>query len=92
MFVESLNADYRPDPFTFTFISVIRNEAGKAELGLNITSPTGQPVQYNIVPTRLGDRVTYTPTEPGPYQIYITYGGLEVPGKEIVLVLSTGIL
>ena len=70
----AIQQQYSPD-------AVIRNEAGKAELGLNITSPSGQPVQYNIVPTRLGDRVTYTPNEPGPYQIYITYGGLEVPGE-----------
>jgi len=70
---------------------IIRNEAGKAELGVNITSPSGLPVQYNIVPTRLGDRVTYTPNEPGAYLIYITYGGLEVPGCPITqTIVDTG--
>jgi hypothetical protein len=28
-----------------------------------------------------GDHVTYMPTEPGVHQIFITYGGLDVPGE-----------
>ena len=57
------------------------HEAGKAELGLSIVSPSGKTVPYDIVPTSLGERVTYIPTEAGPHNIYITYGGLEVPGE-----------
>lgn len=61
-------------------ILVVRNEAGKAELGLTITSPSGRNVPYEIAPTHKGEHVTYVPQEAGPHHIYITYGGLEVPG------------
>ena len=65
-----------------TFLSsVLRHEAGKAELGLNIVSPSGKSVPYKIDATAQGERVSYIPMEPGPYHIYITYGGLEVPGQ-----------
>ena len=40
-------------------------------------------MSYDIVPMAVGDKVTYIPTEAGPHNIYITYGGLEVPGKVI---------
>ena len=30
--------------------------------------------------TALGDHVVYTPRERGPHLIYVTYGGLDVPG------------
>ena len=62
-------------------VSVVRNEAGKAELGLTITSPSGRNVPYEIAPIHKGEHVTYVPQEAGPHHIYITYGGLEVPGK-----------
>ena len=60
---------------------ILRHEAGKAELGLTIRSPTGRDVMYQTVPIPQGDRITYVPQEPGAYLIYITYGGLDVPGK-----------
>ncbi len=59
----------------------MRHEAGKAELGLTIMSPTGKNIPYEIAPTPRGEHVTYVPFEAGPHHIYITYGGLEVPGK-----------
>ena len=62
-------------------IVVVRNEAGKAELGLTITSPSGRNVPYEITPTHKGEHCTYIPQEAGPHHIYITYGGLEVPGQ-----------
>ncbi len=64
-----------------TYFSVVRHEAGKAELGLTITSPAGRNVPYEIAPNPKGEHVTYVPQEPGPHHIYITYGGLEVPGE-----------
>ena len=59
---------------------VIRHEAGRAELGLTVTSPSGRSVPYEINMIPGGDHVTYIPMEPGPHHIYITYGGLDVPG------------
>ena len=67
-------------PKTFLF-AVIRNEAGKAELSLSIISPSGVSVPFDSKATPRGEHVTYCPQEAGPHQIYITYGGLEVPGK-----------
>ena len=57
------------------------HEAGKAELGLSIVGPSGKTVPYDIVPTSMGERVTYIPNEAGTHNIFITYGGLEVPGE-----------
>ena len=31
--------------------------------------------------TALGEHVVYTPRERGPHLIYVTYGGLDVPGS-----------
>ena len=61
-------------------ITVIRHDAGRAELGLTITSPSGRTVPYQIQAIPKGDSVSYVPSEAGPHQIYITYGGLDVPG------------
>ena len=66
----------------YSFFLVIRSEAGKAELALTITSPSGRNVPYECTPIpNQGEHVTYIPQEPGPHHIYITYGGLEVPGE-----------
>ena len=67
---------------------VVSHEAGKAELSLSIVSPTGKTIPYDIVSTSLGERVTYIPSEAGPHNIYITYGGLEVPGKRLTNLFS----
>ena len=69
------------DPVICLCSTVIRSEAGKAELGVTITNPSGNNITYDSTPTPKGDRITYTPSIPGPYQIYITYGGLDVPGN-----------
>lgn len=75
---ESMNI---PTPF----ITVIRQDAGRAELGLSIIGPSGRSVPYDIGMIPGGDHVTYVPSEPGIHQISITYGGLDVPGRNIVI-------
>ena len=57
-------------------------DAGKAELSVNITSPSGRRVPYDNVPTGVGERFTYVAQETGIHNIFITYGGLEVPGRK----------
>ena len=67
--------------------TVITREAGKANLALKIASPTGRNVPYNInkMADGSGEVVEYVPMEPGPHQIYITYGDLDVAGEFIAL-------
>ena len=76
------NLDYKPQSINQSFsIAVIRHEAGKADLGLTITSPSGRDVPFEITPNQHGEHVTYVAQEGGSHQIYLTYGGLEVAGK-----------
>ena len=63
-------------------MSVIRDKAGKAELGLKITAPHNRAsVPFNIAATERGDHVTYVAKESGTYVIDVTYGRLTVPGR-----------
>jgi len=62
--------------------SVIRDKAGKAELGLKITGPHAHAaVPFNVTTTERGDHVTYVAMETGTYVIDVTYGRLAVPGR-----------
>ena len=61
--------------------AVIRHQAGKAELKLTIIGPRGNSLPFTMNATALGEHVTYTPRERGPHLIYVTYGGLDVPGS-----------
>jgi len=62
---------------------IIRHLAGKAEMKLTITGPRGNSVPYEMYTTSTGEHVTYHAREAGVYQIFITYGGLKVPGCPI---------
>jgi len=63
------------------FLSVIREKAGAAELGLKITAPQSRSsVPFNITATERGDHVTYVAKETGTYVIDVTYGRLSVAG------------
>ena len=68
---------------TTTFFAVDTSQAGKAELGVAIHSPSRMSITPEIVDTPRGKSCTYMPVEPGPHLIYITYGGLDVPGKNL---------
>jgi len=59
---------------------VIRHQAGKAELKLTIIGPRGNSLPFTMNATALGEHVVYTPRETGAHLIYVTYGGLDVPG------------
>jgi len=61
-------------------VVVIRHQAGKAELKLTIVGPRGNSLPFTMNATALGDHVIYTPRERGPHLIYVSYGGLDVPG------------
>ena len=42
-------------------------------------------IRYEMFNTTNGERVWYTPLEPGVYQIYVLFGGLNVPGDLILI-------
>ena len=66
----------------YTVTSVIRDNAGKADLGLKITGPKARAsIPFNIAATERGDHVTYVAKETGTYVIDVTYGRQTVPGR-----------
>jgi len=55
--------------------------AGVADLKLLITNNSGMSVPSSINETPQGYQTIYVPTEPGTYSIFVTYGGIDVPGS-----------
>jgi len=65
----------------FVTMPVIRDTAGKADVGLKITGPNARfSVPFNMTAIERGDHVTYVAKETGTYVIDVTYGRLAVPG------------
>ncbi|ESO03706.1 hypothetical protein HELRODRAFT_173407 [Helobdella robusta] len=61
-------------------LDIIRNQAGKADLKITVKGPRGNLIRYEMFNTPRGERVAYTPTEPGVHQIHVLFGNLNVPG------------
>jgi len=76
-----ITEDYITKPWRVCVWSVIRHQAGKAELKLTIVGPRGNSLPFTMNATALGEHVVYTPRERGPHLIYVTYGGLDVTGS-----------
>ncbi|XP_015510160.1 filamin-like isoform X1 [Neodiprion pinetum] len=54
---------------------VITQDAGKADVQVAITTPSGNRVKAHIIPTHEGFLVNFTPTELGEYLLGISFGG-----------------
>lgn len=54
---------------------VITKDAGKADVQVAITTPSGNRVKAHIIPTHEGFLVNFTPTELGEYLLGISFGG-----------------
>uniref|UniRef100_T1IWF9 Sarcolemmal membrane-associated protein n=1 Tax=Strigamia maritima TaxID=126957 RepID=T1IWF9_STRMM len=54
---------------------VITKGAGKGDVAVTITTPSGRKMKAHIVPTYDGYMVTFTPTELGEYLLAIAFGG-----------------
>jgi len=65
---------------------VVRQEAGRSDLGISILSPNGANIAFDATVLPQGERVTYEPRQPGVHLVYLTYGGLNVPGEVFVLI------
>jgi len=77
---------------TVCVCSVIRHQAGRAELKLTIVGPRGNSLQFTMNATALGEHVVYTPRERGPHLIYVTYGGLDVPGLYVHIANTAAVI
>lgn len=72
------------------FLSVDFSSAGTLDQEIQIVGPSGIDVVYDS--RELGylwKDYIYEPEEPGKYQIYIRYGGFQIPGQFIVILLTT---
>lgn len=49
--------------------------AGKADIAIAITTPSGNRVKAHVIPTHEGYLVNFTPTELGEYMLRVTIGG-----------------
>jgi len=80
----------RRSTFTVCLCSfiVIRHQAGKAELKLTIIGPRGNSLPFTMNATALGEHVVYTPRDRGSHLIYVTYGGLDVPGLLLLKIIN----
>lgn len=59
----------------------MRSGAGKADLALKILTLKGTTVPFNMNSSSDRDSVSYIPKEPGIHSIYVTCGGVDVPGR-----------
>lgn len=57
------------------FFSVIKTDAGMAELDVTATSPLGQELPLQVTPLNDGaEMIEFSPSVPGTYMINVTYG------------------
>lgn len=57
------------------FFSVIKTDAGMAELDVTATSPLGQELPLQVTPLNDGaELIEFSPSVPGTYMINVTYG------------------
>lgn len=59
---------------------VITKGAGKADISVSITTPSGTKVQAHVIPSADGFLVNFTPTHLGEYLLSISFGGEPVRG------------
>ncbi|CAG2105929.1 unnamed protein product [Medioppia subpectinata] len=73
--------------------SLMRQEAGYAELDVTVTSPLGRhlPIEVKSMPDGEGELIEFVPTVAGKYKIAITYGGIEVPNSPITFIAQEGL-
>ncbi|CAD5114543.1 DgyrCDS3662 [Dimorphilus gyrociliatus] len=71
-------------------IAIHTADAGLAEMGLTITTPRNEQVNYEQIKTDSGYIANFTAFQSGVYKIYVTYGGLNVPGCPISMQVEEG--
>lgn len=61
------------------YITVIKTDAGMADLDVVATSPLGQELPLQVTPLNDGaEMVEFSPSVPGTYMINITYGNANI--------------
>ena len=69
---------------------VITKGAGKADISVAITTPSGAKVQAHVIPYRDGFLVNFTPNELGEYLLSISFGGEPISPAPYRLVCTPG--
>ncbi|XP_044766045.1 filamin-A isoform X1 [Coccinella septempunctata] len=69
---------------------VITQDAGKAEIAISITSPSGARIKAHVIPTHEGFLVNFTPTQLGEYLLGISFGGEPISHRPFKLTCLTG--
>ena len=64
----------------------MRSGAGKADLAVKILTLKGTAVPFKMNSSSDRDSVSYTPKEPGIHSIYVTFGGVDVPGTFLPII------
>lgn len=58
-------------------ITVMKVDAGMADLDVTATSPSGQEIPLQVTPLNDGaEMIEFSPSVPGTYMINVTYGNL----------------
>ena len=72
-----------PQCLSFNVFSLLvdYSSAGQAEFAVKITSPSGQKIPLDVQENNNKKEIFYIPTEAGKHKIYVTYGGIDIPGK-----------
>lgn len=56
-------------------ITVMKADAGTADLDVTATSPSGQEIPLQVTPLNDGaEMIEFSPSVPGTYMINVTYG------------------
>jgi hypothetical protein len=64
----------------FVYVAIITG-AGKGELAVSIKSSKNETVPFEKKPSASGYQIKYTPLLSGTYTIFMTFGGVDVPGE-----------
>lgn len=55
---------------------IIAQHAGKADLAVSITSPSGSKIKAHVIPTHEGYLVNFTPTQLGEHLLGVSFDGM----------------
>lgn len=55
---------------------IIAQDAGKADLAISITSPSGSKIKAHVIPTHEGYLVNFTPTQLGEHLLGVSFDGM----------------
>ena len=67
---------------------ILTAAAGPGQSAVNITGPSGRPVPCSVTPVPEGSTAKFTPQEPGPHSVQVTFGDQPVPNSPFTTVAT----